>query len=341
MTFDLAPYELPLVSPMVTSYRTIESRRGALVSLAESGLTGWGDVCPMIGWSRHSLDEVTGHLTMAGARLGSELLDDVLEMLEVVPEARAALAGAAFDLASQRAGVPLAALLDDSAVERVRVNASIGAAATPRAVSEASLAVAAGFTTLKLKVGAAAPEHDVARVGAIRSAVGDEVEIRLDANGAWDVDTAVATLDRLADSGVAFCEEPTAGIDAIAAVGAHSAIPVAIDESARTLDEVSRALDTGTIEVVVVKPQALGGPDLAMRAIDLARRVGATVVVTSMVDSAIGVAHAVHVAAAAGTEVAHGVATSTLLADDVARALPIEDGHVLVPTLPGLGVSPV
>ena len=340
MSFDLAPYELPLVSPMVTSYRTIESRRGALVSLAESGLTGWGDVCPMPGWSPHSLDELTGHLVDAASQLGSELLDDVLATLEVVPEARAALAGAACDLAAQRAGVPLSGLLDDRAVERVRVNASIGAASTPRAVGEASLAVAMGFTALKLKVGAVSPDEDVARVEAIRRAIGHDIEIRLDANGAWDVDTAVATLGRLAGTGIAFCEEPTVGIDAIAAVGARSAIPVAIDESARSLDDVSRAFDTGTIDVVVVKPQALGGPDMAMRAIDLARGVGATVVVTSMIDSAIGVAHAVHVAAAAGTEVAHGVATSSLVADDVARALPIEDGHVLVPTLPGLGVSP-
>ena len=340
MSFDLAPYELPLVSPMVTSYRSIGSRRGALVSLSERGLTGWGDACPMVGWSRHSLDEVTGHLSVAAEQLGSELLDDVLDMLAVVPEARAALAGAAHDLAGQRAGVPLAALLDDTAVERVRVNASIGSAPTPRAVGEASLAVAAGFTTLKLKVGATSPDEDVARIQAIRSTVGDDVELRLDANGSWDVDTAIVTLARLADTGVAFCEEPTAGIDAIAAVGSESPIPVAVDESARTVDDIARAIDTGAIGVVVVKPQALGGPDLAMQAIGLARGVGATVVVTSMIDSAIGVAHAVHVAAAAGTDVAHGVATSTLLADDVARALPIEDGHVLVPTLPGLGVSP-
>ena len=71
MSFDVGPYELPLVSPMVTSYRSIESRRGVLVSLAEGGLTGWGDACPMVGWSRSSLDEVTNQLTVAAARFGS------------------------------------------------------------------------------------------------------------------------------------------------------------------------------------------------------------------------------------------------------------------------------
>ena len=341
MTLELRPYELRLVSPMVTSYRSIASRRGVLVSFGSHGSIGWGDACPMEGWSRSSIDDVSRRLAVAAAQLDPERVGAVLEMLEGVPQARAALAGAIHDLSARRAGVPLSALLSATAVERVRVNASIGAAATPRAVSEASQAVAAGFTALKLKVGAASPDDDVARVGAIRQAVGDEVEIRLDANGAWDVDTAVAVLDRLADSGVAFCEEPTAGIDAIAAVGSRSAVPVAVDESARSIDDIAQALGTGAIDVVVVKPQALGGPDLAMRAVDLARAAEVTVVVTSMIDSAIGVAHAVHVAAAVGTEVAHGVATSSLLAEDVAQALPVEDGHILVPTLPGLGVSPV
>ena len=153
MTFDLTPYELPLVTPMQTSYREIEARRGVLVSLAEGGFTGWGDACPMDGWSSRSLAEIREHLLGVADRLGSELLDDVFDLLAFAPEARAALAGAAHDLAAQRAGVPLAALLDDAAVDHVRVNASIGSLPIPRAVGEASLAVTAGFTAIKLKVG--------------------------------------------------------------------------------------------------------------------------------------------------------------------------------------------
>lgn len=340
MTFDLTPYELPLVTPMQTSYRTIEARRGLLASLTEGGRVGWGDACPMEGWSARSLDETREHLVRATDRLGSELLDDVLDLLAFVPEARAALAGAAHDLAAQRAGVPLAALLDDRAAGHVRVNASIGALPLTRAAGEASLAVAAGFTAIKMKVGASPLEDDVQRIAAVRAAVGDAVEIRVDANGAWDPATALVALGRFADLGVSLCEEPVAGIDEIAAVGAESPVVVAVDESAANLADIARALATGTIGAIVVKPQAIGGPDLALKAIGLARAADTAVIVTSMIDSAIGVAHAVHVAAAAGGDTAHGVATSALLADDVARSLPIEDGHVLVPTVPGLGVSP-
>ncbi|MGZ0220408.1 MAG: o-succinylbenzoate synthase, partial [Acidimicrobiales bacterium] len=72
---------------------------------------------------------------------------------------------------------------------------------------------------------------------------------------------------------------------------------------------MARALGTGAIDVVVIKPQSMGGPDLAMRAVRLTREFGATPVVTTMIDSAIGVRHALHVAAASGATLAHGLAT--------------------------------
>lgn len=340
MTFRLAPYRLPLARPLTTAYGSIHERRGALVAVGAGRLVGWGDTSPMPGWSPHTLDEVRGRLNEAGARLGSDPIDDVLHTLEPMPEARAALAGAALDLAAQQAGSPLAVHLDEAAVERVRVNASLGAAPVQQLTADAELAVGAGFTALKLKVGAVAPAIDVERIAAVRRVVGDDIELRLDANGAWDVSTALETLAAMTGLGIEFCEEPVSGIEGLATVGAESAIPIAVDESARSVDDILAALGTGAVSVVVVKPQALGGPDLAIRAIRLARDAGASVVVTSMIDSAIGVAHAVHVAAAAGGDTAHGVATSALFADDVTTPLPVEEGHVRVPSLPGLGVSP-
>ena len=151
-------------------------------------------------------------------------------------------------------------------------------------------------------------------MAAARAAIGDEIELRLDANGGWDIDTAIATLKSMASYNVAFCEEPTAGIDGIAAVGAAGGVPVAVDESAVTVSDIAVALRTNTISVVVIKPQALGGPDLAVAAVALVEDFGADAVVTTMIDSAVGVAHAAHLAAAVLPEKANGLATSALLA---------------------------
>ena len=211
----------------------------------------------------------------------------------------------------------------------------------PEAVANAVAELALqGLSAVKLKVAAGDPRADLARVAAARDAMGDEIELRLDANGGWDVDTAIVTLCSMARYNVAFCEEPTAGIGGIAAVGAASAIPVAVDESAATLSDVAAALRTGMISVVVIKPQALGGPDLALAAVALIEESGADAVVTTMIDSAVGVAHAAHVAAAALPEQAHGLATSALLANDTAPLLKVEAGRLHLPQTPGLGVSP-
>ena len=266
--------------------------------------------------------------------------DDVLDTLVGAPEARAALAGAAADVLAQEAGLSLAAHLAPEPLERVAVNATIGAADVSTALTNVYLAIANGIETIKLKVAHRRVEEDIALVESARRAVGDKVELRLDANGGWRPDEALEILHRLAPFDIAVCEEPTAGIDQIAAVGAESPVPVAVDESARTVDDLRRAIATGTVAAVVIKPQALGGPDFAMQAIAAAHSAGVTPIVTSMIDSAVGVAHAVHVAAASGVTAAHGVATSALLATDVAAPLPVEDGAILVPSIPGLGVRP-
>lgn len=340
MSLRLLPYELALRSPMATSHAIVADRKGALVRLDDHGTIGWGDLCPMPGWSAQEFESLHDQVDMAGLRLHEDMIGDVLDTLAGAPEARAALAGAAADVLAQEAGLPLAAHLALEPLERVAVNATIGAADVSTALTNVYLAIASGIDTLKLKVAHRRAEEDIALVELARRAVGDDVEIRLDANGGWRPEEAVEMLERLAPCGIAFCEEPTAGIEQIAAVGAEASVPVGVDESARTVGDLRRAILTGTIGVVVIKPQALGGPDLAMQAIVAARAAAVTPIVTSMIDSAVGVAHAVHVAAASGVTAAHGVATSALLAADVAAPLAVEDGHIAVPTIPGLGVRP-
>jgi o-succinylbenzoate synthase len=339
MNVDILPYELGLRSPMATAHRIVGDRRGALVRLADGELNGWGDLCPMPGWSSVDLDAALARLDDVGPNVGDDS-SQVLDHLASMPEARAAFAGAVHDIAAQRAGVPLAAHLAEAPLERVAVNATIGAADVSLALTNVNLAIANGITTVKLKVAHRRLESDLALIEGARRTLGDAGEIRLDANGGWRPDEAVEALAAAARYDIAFCEEPTAGIDEIAAVGAASPVPVAVDESVRSVEDLTSALDAGSIAVVVVKPQAVGGPDVAMRAIGLATAAGVTPIVTSMIDSAVGVAHAAHVAAASGAEVAHGLATSALLAADVATPLPVEDGYITVSTVPGLGVRP-
>ena len=374
---ELRDYRLGLLSPLVTAHGVVDHREGVLLSISDGANVGWGEAAPMPGWSRESLGDCKTVLASIVPRLAElDSVDDprfgaLLTELEARPHARAAVAGAAFDLLACRYEVSIASLLEvhrglgstsavspktepeaphsllvDGLVSQreaeaprsLRINALVSDD-QPEAVASAAADLALkGISAVKLKVAATGPRTDLARVAAVREAMGDEIELRLDANGGWDVDTAIATLRGMADYNVAFCEEPTAGIDGIAAVGDAGAVPVAVDESVASLSDIAVALRTGTISVVVIKPQALGGPDLALAAVTLVEESGADAVVTTMIDSAVGVAHAAHVAAAALPEQAHGLATSALLANDTAPRLKVEAGRLHLPHTPGLGV---
>lgn len=362
---ELHPFRLALRAPLVTSGASVRFRAGFLVALSADGITGWGEASPLPGWSRASLLETEAALrrTLDGLEAGGEAaLDDLVDGLHDAPHARAGVVGAWADLRARRAGRSLAEhLAADPAcapaspvaaasvpaasvpASSVAVNALV-AAPEPSEVEEAARdAVGAGFSAVKLKVGAADPVVDVERVRAARSGLGPAAELRLDANGAWDPATAADVLDRVQACDIAYCEEPVTGIEAIAAVGDRSGVPVAVDESIRDEAGAVHALELG-VGTLIVKPQALGGPDVALAVAARARGAGASAVVTSFLDSAVGVVHALHVAAAVDAAAprrrAHGLATASLLAGDVAEAPPVVAGAMAVPRADGLGLAP-
>ena len=350
MRVELRPFRLALRAPLVTGGVSLRFRAGFLIALSADGITGWGEASPLPGWSRTSLLETEAALRRARDGLvegGEAVLDPLLTAMHDTPHARAGVAGAWADLQARRADKSLAEhLVADQAGRPARVVAvnALIAAPEPSEVEQAVRDAAhAGFKAVKLKVGAVDPAVDVERVQAARSGLGPKAELRLDANGAWDRATALDVLGQVHDCDTAYCEEPVAGIDEIAELSRRSPVPVAVDESIRNEADAVRALDQG-IGILIVKPQALGGPDVALSIADRAHEAGASVVVTSFLDSAVGLTHALHVAAAidatAPHRQAHGLATAELLAADVAEAPPVADGTMAVPTAPGLGLAP-
>lgn len=347
---ELHPFRLALRAPLITGGVSVRFRAGFLIALNADGLVGWGEASPLPGWSRTSLLETETALRRAVDGLeacGEAALEDLIDGLAGAPHARAGVAGAWADLQAQRAGRSLAAELcggqgqDVPAV--VMVNALV-ADPEPSAVEKAARDAAAdGFSAVKLKVGAADPVVDIARVRAARAGLGPAPELRLDANGAWDPATALDVLDRVQDCNIAYCEEPVSGIAAIATVGGRSGVPVAVDESIRDEAGAVQALELG-VGTLIVKPQALGGPDVALLIAARAREAGASVTVTSFLDSAVGLTHGLHVAAAMDAAAphgrVHGLATASLLVDDVAEAPPAVAGAMAVPGAHGLGLPP-
>jgi O-succinylbenzoate synthase len=167
--------------------------------------------------------------------------------------------------------------------DEVRVNALV-----PALPPDAAAAAAARHRDVKVKVGDAG---DVDRVAAVRDAIGPHGRLRVDANGAWDVETAVAWIAAMAPYDLELVEQPVASIDDLAAVRRRVDVPIAADECVRTVDDARRL----AADVLVVKVQPLGGFAATLAIIDAA---GLPVVVSSMLETSIGVAAGLALAAA-------------------------------------------
>jgi O-succinylbenzoate synthase len=201
---------------------------------------------------------------------------------------------------------------------RVEVNAMV-----PRVPADtaARMAVASGCGTVKVKVGDPGGE---ARVDAVREAVGPSVRIRLDANGTWDVEEAQRCLARFASRGIELVEDPVPTLGEMAVLRRRSPVPVAVEMSIRTVDDVHDLRRLEAADVLVIKPQRLGGIGASLHAAELAHL---PVIVSSALETSVGLSTCLAVAAALPeTPYAHGIGTALLLSEDVSGdpLLPVE-----------------
>lgn len=209
----------------------------------------------------------------------------------------------------------------------VPVNALVPAVDADTAARLAAEAAAAGMTTVKVKVGGGSLDADADRVGAVRTALGSAGRIRLDANGAWDVDTAVAALGRLARSDLELVEQPVADLADLAAVRRRVPVPVAADESIRSLGDARRLAALEAADAIVVKVQTLGGVRATLKVIEAA---GVPAIVSSLYETSVGLAAGLALAAALPElPFACGLGTAALLAGDVVADPLIPENGVL------------
>jgi O-succinylbenzoate synthase len=196
--------------------------------------------------------------------------------------------------------------------QQIPVNAVIAPVAPAEAAVAALEATGQGIVCLKVKVGEG---DDLGRVSEIRNAVGPDVKIRIDANGAWDLETARRRLQELARYDVELAEQPVASLEDLAHLRRLVDVPVAADEAVRDLDDARRLVRLDAADALVVKVQPLGGVRAALTLIET---VGLPVIVTSMLETSVGLAAGVALAAALPElPFACGLATASLLAADV------------------------
>ncbi len=318
-------------APFVSASRTIAARELLLLSLqGEDGVTGYGEAAPLgigVGDVRAAIEDCRPVLESSDGSERAEVLSECAR-LAVLPQAVAAIDLALWDLAGKRAGRPVWQLLGASD-RAVVVNATIAAADRAGAAAQAGAARAAGFRCLKVKVGLG---DDAGRLAAVRAAAGPKIAIRLDANGAWSVDEALASLRVLEPAGLECCEEPVSGLDALAEVASAVSVPISLDESAA----LPGALDRRVCEIACLKIASCGGISATLEAARRARAAGYEIYLASMLDGPLGIAAALHAAAAIAPERPCGLATLSVF-DRRDDPLPPRAGAIALPSGPGLG----
>ncbi len=339
-------FRLPLRAPLGTAHGRRVAVEGLRLFLrdAEGGF-GLGEVTPLPDFGTETLEAAVRALD--ALRLGAvpEGVEGVEEAFSPFPDAPAARAGvemALLDLLARRRGVPLARLLGASAVHAVEVNALLRGEAPLEVAQEAKAAVAAGFRTLKLKVGSATEALDTARLRAVREAVGAAVRLRVDANGAWSEAEARVRLAPLLALGLEYAEQPVSPANIPALRRLRALLPIAADEALGTPGAAEALLEAEggpAADLLVLKLPVLGGVLPALRLAARARSRGVGVVVTSAMDGAVGRAAGAHLALVVGGPWAHGLALGSLLLEDPG-ALPVEAGALRLRDGPGLGVAP-
>jgi L-Ala-D/L-Glu epimerase len=316
---SLLRLSIALKQPFVTSGGVVSARELLLLRLEDDdGAVGYGEAAPLEPYDGVTVDEVAAALRSGN---GSQ------------PHARAAEEMARLDLQGRREGRPLG----QPGAEAIAVNRTLPGGPPAEVAADARAALRDGYSCFKLKVGL---PDDVERVAAVRDAVGSWPALRLDANGAWTPEEAVARIAELEPFDLQLVEQPCRTLEELAEVRPAVGVPVGADEPVTGPAEVRAAAEMRACDVVNVKLAGSGGYGAAREALREAERHGLRSFLSSTLDGPWGIAAALQLAASEGLSLACGLATLELFDARIARVLPEARGGLMpVPQGPGLGVS--
>jgi muconate cycloisomerase len=361
---------LPARRPHLWVGLTSPAGHGYLVVKLEltNGSIGWGEAQAIPTWggddasrygetpttARHLIEE---HLVPALRNVDLRQFENVHAAMNRVvrghPYAKAAIDVAVMDAVGHSLNVPVYQLLGGRVRDRIAVAHSIGLMEVDAAIDEAVRVVDEGVKTLKVKIGVEV-ERDVRIVAEIRRAIGDKPDIRVDANQGYRTwREAVTAVNRMAESRIIYAEQLVNGVDDLAEVSARCDVPIMADESVwteRDVIRIARAKAAQYLSVYYTKP---GGLWKAKRLLTVAGAHNMLCDINGSGEMGIGNAANLHLAAAAPEIILAGTIpiTSTAeiertktaghkyLDDIITEPFGYEDGHLIVPNGPGLGIE--
>jgi len=346
----IRPLNLEPVMAFTVAYGSYDVFEYATLELVtDEGLIGLGEASPDTEVTGETQSSVIRDLEAASPSLkGFDPFDMELilrEMEELIPNspsARAAVDMALYDLMGKSLGVPVYRLLGGKAREVVTAYPVVPLD-TPQVMAATASQFAAGAKTLKLKIGTTI-EEDVARLTAIRAAIGGQVKLRVDVNQGWgDAKTAIAAIQALQEFDLEWVEQPVkdTDIDGMAEVCRAVDVPIMADESLHSPSDALEIIQKGAADILNIKLMKCGGIYRGLQIQALAEAAGLPCIVGSMGESSIASAAAVHLSAAKANILSCEAIGPLFVKNDPATGFLADmERMVLIPSdAPGLGVT--
>ena len=350
---QIGKVSIPLKKPFKTALRQVTSAEDIIIKvIANTGETGFGNAPPTAVITGDSQDSIIAAIrdTLGPKIIGLEIdnLEGIMTALDVGMlhnhSAKAALVIAVYDLFGKCFGIPLYKLFGGYC-RSLETDLTISLNAPEEMVRDSLEAVAEGYTALKLKVGNE-PALDIKRVQAIRSAVGRDIKIRLDANQGWSAKEAVRTIRRFEADGldIELIEQPVKAHDfeGLKYVTDHVETDIMADESAFGPFEVFQLLGMRACDLLNIKLMKAGGLHNALKIANFAETLGVQCMMGCMLESKVGITAAASLAAGKKIITRTDLDAAVLLAEDpVVGGVSFCKNQLLISEAPGLGITDV
>ncbi|WP_399631311.1 mandelate racemase/muconate lactonizing enzyme family protein [Sporosarcina sp. SG10008] len=346
---EIYAIHLPLYEPFIISYATYDYMPSIIVKITtDTGLVGYGEGVAdehVTGESWKGTFEILKN-TLAPKLIGENPMnmERIHELMDAeiygVPTAKAAIDIACYDVAGKALGVPVYNLLGGRYHEEFPITHVLSIAAPEAMAIEAEERVAAGYRSMKMKVGTNVAD-DVLRIQAVRERVGEDIAIRVDVNQGW-VNSAntLQGLQKLQDCSLDWLEQPVRAddIDGMVEVKSKSSTPMMIDEGLRGVRDMREIIAKRAADKVNIKLMKCGGIYPATKLAHMAEMAGIECQIGSMVESSIGSAAGFHVA------FSKKIITSVELTGPLKFSKDVGNLHYDVPFIrlsgkPGLGID--
>ncbi len=322
---EIYKLSVPLKQPFVISLGPQYDADNVVVKInTQQGISGWGECSPYMSINGESMDTcfIVGQY-LAKALKGKDALDieastKAMDYVITRNESiKSAFDMALYDIAAQHAQQPLYKFLGGNKNKVITTDMTVGLGSPEKMAGEALQYKNEGFPFIKVKLGTTT-EDDVARIKAIRAAVGNELPLRIDANQGWSVETAIATLNALKEFDIEHCEEPIAKWNymELPVVRKNSPIKIMADESCFDEHDAERLAKLDAVDYFNIKLGKSGGIYRAMKIVEVAKANNLKLQVGCFMESRLAITALVHFAYSSDLIVHYDLDTPLMLKED-------------------------